>query len=142
MGLFDSLFGPSWEDRVSVFMRDQRYQLAERIRICINTLTPKADSGDIAQGLPVSEIRKHLVGLPNADELATLAAAMHLRKTMRVPVVAMKVKTEAKWQLSMITDRPRLPVNDDNHYRRFESDGLIIWNPVDDYGQDLAPCPR
>lgn len=142
MGLFDSLFGRSWADRVAVFMCDQRYPLPERIRSCINTLTPKADPGDIAQGLPVSEIRKHLHGLPDAEELATLAAAMHLRKSMRIPIVAMKERTEAKCQLTMISDRPRLPTNDDNRYRRFENESLIIWNPVDKDGKDLAPCPR
>jgi hypothetical protein len=42
----------------------------------------------------------------------------------------------------MITDRARLPVNDDNRYRRFENENLIIWNPVDNYGEDLAPGPR
>lgn len=142
MGLFDSLFGPSWADRVAVHMRDQRHPLHERIRCCVNALTPKANLGDISKGLPVSEIRKCLAGLPEAEELGTLAAAMHLRKSMRIPVVAMKVKTEAQWQLSMITDKPRLPINDDNRYRRFENENLIIWNPVSDYGEDLAPCPR
>jgi hypothetical protein len=42
----------------------------------------------------------------------------------------------------MITDQPRLPVDDGNHYRRFENDGFVIWNPVDDQGHDLAPCPK
>jgi hypothetical protein len=142
MGLFDSLFGPSWADRVSAHMRDHRYPVVERIRACVNDLTPKADGGDISRGLPVTEIRKCLSGFPDAEELGTLAAAMHLRKSMRIPVVAMKVKSETQWQLSMITDRARLPVNDDNRYRRFENENLIIWNPVDDYGQDLAPGPR
>jgi hypothetical protein len=142
MGLFDSLFGPSWEDRVATYMREQRLPVVDRMRLCINALTPKADPGDIAQGLPVTEIRKFLAGLPDAEEMGTLAGAMHLRKSMRIPVVAMKVKSEAKWQLSMITDRARLPANDDVHYRRFENENMIICNPVDDYGNDLAPCPK
>jgi hypothetical protein len=142
MGLFDSLFGPSWADRVGVHMRDHRYPWPERIRSCVNALTPKADLGDISRGLPVTEIRKCLSGHPDAEELGTLAAAMHMRKSMRIPVVAMKVKTESQWQISMITDGPRLPVSDGNRYRRFENANLIIWNPVDDYGTDLAPCPR
>jgi hypothetical protein len=142
MGLFGSLFGPSWADRVATFMHEQRLPVVDRMRLCINTLTPKADPGDIAQGLPVTEIRKCLAGLPNAEELGTLAAAMHLRKSMHIPVVAMKVKSETKWQISMITDKARLPVNDDVRYRRFENENLIIWNPVDEYGNDLAPCPK
>jgi len=142
MGFFDSLFGPSWEERVAVHMQRQQLPVHERIRSCVNELTPKADPGDIAQGLPVTEIRKCLAGMADSEELGTLAAAMHLRKSMRIPVVAMKVKSETKWQLSMITDKERLPTNDGNRYRRFENENLIIWNPVDDYGNDLAPCPR
>jgi hypothetical protein len=142
MGFFDSLFGPSWADRVTVHMQKTQLPIHERIRSCVNDLTPKADGGDISQGLPVTEIRKCLVGLPEAEEMGTLAAAMHLRKSMRIPVVAMKVKSETKWQLSMITDKARLPDNDGNRYRRFENENLIIWNPVDDYGNDLTPCPK
>ena len=142
MGLFDSLFGPSWADRVAPYMREQRLPIADRMRLCINALTPKADPGDIAQGLPVTEIRKCLSGLTDAEEMGSLTAAMHLRKSMRIPIVAMKVKTESQWQISMITDGERLPINDGNRYRRFENENLIIWNPIDDYGKDLAPCPR
>lgn len=142
MGLFDSLFGPSWEDRVAVHMQKTQLPVYERIRACINDLTPKADPGDFAQGLPVTEIRKSLAGLPNAEELGNLAAAMHLRKKMRMPFVSMKVKSETQWQISMITEQARLPTHDGNRYRRFENENLIIWNPIDDNGQDLAPCPK
>ncbi len=34
MGLFGSLFGPSWEERVASFMRDQRLPIEERLRLC------------------------------------------------------------------------------------------------------------
>ena len=142
MGFFDSLFGPYWAERVAVHMKNQSLPVEERIRACINDLTPKADPGDIAQGLPVTEIRKFLVDLPACEELGNLAAAMHLRKTMRIPVVTMKKKTDAKWQISMITGQTQLPRNDGNRYRRFANENFIIWNPVDDYGNDLAPCPR
>ena len=142
MGLFDSLFGPSWADRVSAHMRKTELPVHERIRSCINDLTPKADGGDISQGLPVTEIRKCLAGLPDAEEMGSLTAAMHLRKSIRIPIVAMKVKSESQWQISMITDGERLPINDGNRYRRFENENMILWNPVDDYGKDLAPCPR
>lgn len=142
MGLFDSLFGPSWEERVAVYMRDQRYPLPERIRACINALNPTTDLKEISQGLPVSEIRKCLVGRPDYEELGSLALAMNTRKSMRVPVVAMRMKSETQWQISIITDRTWLPADDGNHYRRFENDKFIIWNPVDDQGQDLAPCPK
>ena len=142
MGFFDSLFGPSWEERVAVHMRKTELPVHERIRRCINDLTPKADGGDISQGLPVTEIRKQLAGHSDGDELGHLAAAMHLRKKMRMPVVALRKKTEAQWTISMITEQARLPANDGNRYRRFENDKFIIWNPVDDQGQDLAPCPK
>ena len=142
MGFFDSLFGPSWAERVEVHMRNQQLPVHERIRVCVNDLTPKAGIGELAQGVPVTEIRKCLAGLPNADEMGTLAAAMHARKTMCIPVVAMKVKSETKWQIHMITDKGRLLSDDNNRYRRFENENLIIWNPVDDYGNDLAPCPK
>ncbi len=142
MGLFDSLFGPSWAERVAVYLRDQRYPLPERIRACINALTPTTDLKEISQGLPVSEIRKCLVGRPDCEELGSLALAMNTRKSMRVPVVAMRMKSETQWQISIITDRTWLPADDGNRYRRFENDKFIIWNPVDDQGQDLAPCPK
>jgi hypothetical protein len=142
MGLFDSLFGPSWAERVAAHMDNRRLTVPERIRRCINDLSPKADLKAITQGLPVTEIRKSLRHLADGEELGHLAAAMHLRKKMRIPVVAMWKKTETQWTISMITDQPRLPVDDGNHYRRFENDGFVIWNPVDDQGHDLAPCPK
>jgi hypothetical protein len=142
MGFFDSLFGPSWAERVAVHMQNRNLPVHERIRSCVNDLTPKADPGDFAQGLPVTEIRKCLAGLADCEELGNLAAVMHLRKKMRMPVVSMKVKTETQWQICMITEKPRLPDNDGNRYRRFENENLIIWNPIDDNGNDLAPCPK
>ncbi len=142
MGLFDSLFGPSWADRVAGHMQNPQLPVHERIRQCVNDLTPKADPGELAQGTPVTEIKNFLVGLDNCDELGVLATAMSSRKTMRVPVVAFKKKNESKWQIAIITESSFLPANDGNHYRRFENENLIIWNPVDDYGKDLAPCPR
>ena len=142
MGLFDSLFGPSWEERVRLYMDNRRLTLPDRIRTCINDLSPKADLKAISQGLPVTEIRKQLAGHSDGDELGHLAAAMHLRKKMRMPVVALRKKTEAQWTISMITEQARLPANDGNRYRRFENGSFIIWNPVDDQGQDLAPCPK
>jgi hypothetical protein len=142
MGLFDSLFGPSWAERVAVHMQNQQLPVHERIRLCVNDLTPKADPGELAQGIPVNEIKNCLVELDNCVELGVLATAMSSRKTMRVPVVALKKKNEPKWQIAIITESSFLPVNDGNRYRRFESESLIIWNPVDDYGNDLAPCPK
>ena len=142
MGLFGSLFGPSWADRVGEFMQDRRLPVVERMRLCIKVLSPTADPGDIAQGLPLAEIKKYLAVLDNHDEMLHLATAMHMRKTMRVPVVAMKMKNEAKWQVVMITQTRFLPTDDQVRYRRFESERMILWNPIDDYGDDLAPGPR
>lgn len=34
MGLFESLFGPSWEERVGSFMRDHRLPTEKRLRHC------------------------------------------------------------------------------------------------------------
>lgn len=142
MGLFDSLFGPSWADRVAEFMQERRLPVVERIRLCVKVLSPTADSRDIANGQPLAEIKKYLGVLDNHEEMLQLAVAMHMRKTMRVPVVAMKMKHETKWQVVVITVPRLLPSNDGVRYRRFENDRAIIWNPVDDYGNDLAPCPR
>ena len=82
MGLFDSLFGPSWADRVAEFMQERRLPVVERMRLCIKVLTPTADVGDIAKGLPLSEIKKYLAVLDNHDEMLHLATAMHMRKSM------------------------------------------------------------
>lgn len=142
MGLFGSLFGPSWPDRVAKFMQERRLPVAERMRLCIKVLTPTADVRDIAEGLPLSEIKKYLTVLDNHDEMLHLATAMHMRKSMRVPVVALKMKNESKWQVIAITDRSFLPVTDEVRYRRFENDRMILWNPTNDYGEDLAPGPR
>ncbi len=32
MGLFESLFGPSWEERVAPFMRDHRLPTEQRLQ--------------------------------------------------------------------------------------------------------------
>ncbi len=142
MGLFDSLFGPSWADRVAEFMQERRLPVVERMRLCIKVLTPTAGVGDIAKGLPLSEIKKYLAVLDNHDEMLHLATAMHMRKSMRIPVVALKMKNEARWQVIAITERSFLPTSDEVRYRRFENERMILWNPIDDYGQDLAPGPR
>jgi hypothetical protein len=142
MGLFDSLFGPSWADRVAPYMQERRLPVVERMRLCIKALTPKADISDIAKGLPLSEIKKYLAVMDNHDEMLHLATAMHMRKSMRIPVVALKMKHEARWQVIAITERSFLPTNDELQYRRFENERMILWNPIDDYGQDLAPGPR
>ena len=34
MGLFGSLFGPSWEERVAPFMRDQSLPAEKRLQRC------------------------------------------------------------------------------------------------------------
>jgi hypothetical protein len=142
MGLFDSLFGPSWADRVAEFMQERRLPVVERMRLCIKVLTPTADVGDIAKGLPLSEIKKYLAVMDNHDEMLHLATAMHMRKSMRIPVVALKMKHEARWQVIAITERSFLPTSDEVRYRRFENERMILWNPIDDYGEDLAPGPR
>lgn len=142
MGFFDSLFGPSWADRVAPYMQERRLPVAERMRLCIKTLSPTADPGDIAKGLPLSEIKKYLAVLDNHDEMLHLGTAMHMRKTMRIPVVALKMKNETKWQVIMITQTSFLSTGDEVRYRRFENERMILWNPIDDYGEDLAPGPR
>ena len=65
-----------------------------------------------------------------------------MRKSMRIPVVALKMKNEARWQVIAITERSFLPTGDELKYRRFENERMILWNPIDDYGEDLAPGPR
>jgi len=142
MGIFDSFFGPSWADRVAVYMQERRLPVHERLRLCVKNLTPTAGPGELAQGLPVTEIKKYLTMLDDCDEMLNLATAMHTRKSLRIPVVAMKKKTESKWEMIMITDKYRLPIDDEVNYRKFENERFIIWNPVDAYGEDLAPCPR
>lgn len=142
MGLFGSFFGPSWADRVAEFMQERRLPVVERMRLCIKVLTPKADVGDIAKGLPLSEIKKYLAVLDNHDEMLHLATAMHMRKSMRIPVVALKMKNEPRWQVIAITERSFLPTSDEVRYRRFENERMILWNPIDEYGDDLAPGPR
>jgi len=41
-----------------------------------------------------------------------------------------------------ITERSFLPTSDEVRYRRFENERMILWNPIDNYGEDLAPGPR
>ena len=142
MGLFGSLFGPSWADRVAQFMQDQRLPVVERMRLCIKVLMPTASVSEIAEGQPIVEIKKYLAVLDNHHELLQVAVAMQMRKTMRVPVVAMKMKHESKWKITVITMPRLLSPDDEIRYRRFENDRAIIWNPVDEYGEDLAPCPK
>ena len=55
MGLFDSFFGPSWADRVAVYMQERRLPVNERLRLCVKNLTPTASPSELAQGLPVTE---------------------------------------------------------------------------------------
>jgi hypothetical protein len=142
MGFFDSLFGPSWEERVAEFMQERRLLVVERMRLCVKVLTPTADVSDIANGHPLAEIKKYLAGLDNHEEMIQLAVAMHMRKAMRAPVVALKMGHETKWQVIVLTVTRLLPTNDEVRYRRFENDGVIIWNPIDESGEDLAPCPK
>lgn len=141
MGLFDALFGPSWADRVAVYMQERRLPVEERIRLCVKRLTPEASPSELAQGLPVSEIKKYLAALDNGDELTQLAKAMSARKTMRVPVVLVKTATNPIWQLSVITDIGRLPADDELRYRRTSTAHMIIWHPIDEYGEDLIKMP-
>lgn len=142
MGLFNSLFGPSWADRVAEYMQDRRLPIEERIRLCILKLQPTASGAEIAQGLPVTEIKKYLTVLDNCDEMNNLAAVMFMRKGMSMAVVLLKNTGDKQWTISTITDHPRLPDNDQLRYRRYESDNIIIWNPVNNYGEDIVSCPR
>ena len=142
MGIFGNLFGPSWEERVAVFMQERRLPVQERIRLCVKNLTPQADHGDLLRGLPVPEIQKYLTVLDNCDEMTHLAVAMHRRKVLRMPVVLVMLKTKQQWEFSIISDKNFLPKDDGLRYRRFENDKAIIWNPVDDFGEDLVACPK
>jgi hypothetical protein len=122
-------------------MQDRRLPVEERIRLCVKRLTPEASPSELAQGLPVSEIRKYLSVLDNGEELTHLAQAMSTRKTMRTPIVLVKTPTNPKWQLSVITGTGYLPKDDGLRYRRIVANRIIIWNPVDDYGADLVKMP-
>lgn len=140
MGLFDSLFGPSWAERVAPFMREHHLTIEERLRLCIKRVD--AGPADLARGHPLIDLMPYLANEPYRIELEQLAQAMHMRRHLRLPVVAVRKKDGSKWELSVITQPNLLPVAEDLRYRRFENDRFIILNPVDDYGQDLAPCPR
>jgi hypothetical protein len=140
MGLFGSLFGPSWEERVAPFMREERLPIEERLRLCIKRVD--ADPADLARGHPLVDLMPYLANEPYRIELEHLAQAMHLRRQLRMPVVAVRKKDGSKWEITVITRPTPLPAGEDLRYRRFENDRFIILNPVDDAGQDLAPCPR
>jgi len=142
MGLFDSFFGPSWAERVAQYMEERRLPVPERMRLCIKNLSASLSPSEAAQGLPLSEIKKYLAVLENHDEMLQLAVAMHTRKSLRVTVVILKKKSEAKWQMAMVGQAFTLPVDDEVRYRKFENEHMAIWNPVDNYGNDLAPAPR
>jgi hypothetical protein len=140
MGLFGSLFGPSWEERVAPFMRELRLPMQERLRLCIKRID--ANPADLARGHPLIDILPYLANEPNRIELEHLVQAMHLRRRLRLPVVAVHKKGGPKWELSVITQPKLLPAGEDLRYRRFENDQFTILNPVDDYGTDLVPGPR
>jgi len=70
-------------------------------------------------------IKKCLAVLDNHDETLHLGTAMQMRKTMRIPVVALKMKNETKWQVIMITQTSFLPSGDGIRYRRFENEPMI-----------------
>lgn len=140
MGLFGSLFGPSWEERVAPFMRDQSLPIEERLRLCIKRVD--AAPADLARGHPLVDILPYLANEPYRIELEHLAQAMHLRRRLRLPVVAVRKKDGSKWELSVITQPNLLPEGEDLRFRRFENDQFTILNPVDDYGADLVPGPR
>lgn len=142
MGFFGSLFGPSMAERVKGFMQESRLSIEDRIRLCILTLLPAASDEEIARGIPVVEIKKHLTGLKNSDELINLATAMFMRKGMRLPVIVSKSKEERNWTITGIDDAPTLPANDELRYRRYEDARNIIWTPINNYGEDIVSSPR
>jgi hypothetical protein len=130
MGLFNSLFGPSWSERVNEYMLNERLPIEERIRLCILKLHPIASGSEIAQGLPCTEIQKHLSKFSNSDELKNLAAAIFMRKGMRKPIILSKSTTDKQWSMTVITIPKNLPANDELRYRRLENGDTIIWNPI------------
>lgn len=140
MGLFGSLFGPSWEERVGVYLQERRTPIEERIRLCILNLYPTASPSELAQAHPLAEIKHALSAYDNHEELTHLAVAMSTRLTLRCPVVILKKASEQKWHLSVITDR-RLPAGDELRYRRIAKGEFVLWSPVDANGQDLVPIP-
>jgi hypothetical protein len=137
MGLFDSFFGPSWADRVAVYMQDTRLPLIDRIRLCIKHLMPTVTPREAAEGIPITEIKKYLSVLHNGEELLSVCMAMQLRQVTRMPVAVMKGKEQSKWCVTPITGTLSLPPDDELRYRRSENDRIVIWHPVDSYGQDL-----
>jgi len=140
MGFFDSIFGPSWADRVAVYMQDRRLPVEERIRLCVKHLIPQAGPSELAQGLPMSEIKKYLAVLENCDELTHLGMAMSTRAVAHAPVVLLKKPNEHQWHHSLISDR-MMRANDSLRYRRIARNGFIIWCPIDESGKDLVEMP-
>jgi hypothetical protein len=140
MGLFSSWFGPSWSERVAVFMQERRLPVEERVRLCVKNLVPNASPVELAQSHPLAEIKAALAVHDNHEELTHLAVAMSTRLTMRCPVVLLKKASEKNWHLSVITDR-RLASGDELRYRRITKGEFILWCPVGADGQDLAPIP-
>lgn len=138
MGLFDSLFGPSWSEKVNQYMLNESIPIEERIRICILKLRPTASYSEIAQGLPVTEIKKHLSRYSNSDELDHLAAAIFMRKGMQMPIVLSKGKTDKQWTMAVISNSSRLPPNDELKYRRFQNENIIVWVPLNNRGEKIT----
>ena len=130
MGLFNSLFGPSWSEKVNQYMLNENIPIEERIRLCILNLHHTATTNEIVKGLPLTEIQKHLVGIDNEDELSNLALAISTRKGLRMPVVFSKEKGDSKWKMIVITLPNQLPDDDELRYRRSEKADTIIWEPI------------
>jgi len=138
MGLFDSLFGPSWCEKVNQYMLNESIPIEERIRICILKLRPTASYSEIAQGLPVTEIKKHLIRYNNRDELENLATAIFMRKGMRMPIALSKAKPDKQWTIAVISDSGMLPTNDELKYRRFQNENIIVWEPLNNRGEKIT----
>lgn len=122
------------------YMQERRLPVEERIRLAVKNLTPTASPADLAKGQPVVEIRKYLSMLENEEEMGGLAAAMHMRKSLRKPIVLMKAAHSQKWEIIMISDG-YLPKGDELRYRRTEAGGKVMWIPIDEYGEKLVPTP-
>ena len=136
MGLFDSLFGPSINDRVTPYFTEGNYPMHERILACVRDIAPTLEIGRQTDKF-YEAVQNFVPVVGNDNEMISL---FHASMFTFSPVSVMQRGLNARWEVIIISE-VLAKENKQRLFGKYKSkgpNGYQMWLSLSDDGKPLS----